>query len=127
MLPHSHLERRRQVLGEQISSVDHRMVEYTTSLNNMEMGLDHRRVVLVEKKSSSDRMWKLIGALFFLALCFAGVLLFVWYLNGRPEAQVRRKHVEDLCTYVKDVCIRESNLVASSPPPRSLAQARSKL
>lgn len=101
------------------------MVEYTTSLSNVEMGLDHRRVVLVEKKSSSGRMWKLIGALFCLALCFAGVLLFVWYMNGRPEAPVRRKHFKNLCTYVKDVCIRESNLFLLLLPAASLRSDRS--
>lgn len=95
------------------------MVEYTTSLSNAEMGLDHRRVVLVEKKSSSGRMWKLIGALFFLALCFAGVLLFVWYLNGRPEGLVRRKHFKNLCTYVRDVDASLTRSFSSSPQPRS--------
>lgn len=101
------------------------MVEYTTSLSSAEMGLDHRRVVLVEKKSSSGRMWKLIGALFFLALCFAGVLLFVWYLNGRPEGLVRRRHFKNLCTYVKDVCIRESNPFLLLLPAASLRSDRS--
>lgn len=102
------------------------MVEYTTSLSNAEMGLDNRRVVLVERRSSSERMWKVIGALFILALCFAGILLFVWYLNGKQEVLVRRRRFKkNLCTSVKDVCIRESNLFPLLLPAASLRSDRS--
>lgn len=65
------------------------MVEYTTTPSDVEMGLEERTVVLVEKKSSTGRLWKVTGALLFVALCFGGVLLFVWYQNGRPEMLVR--------------------------------------
>lgn len=66
------------------------MVEFTAAQSDVEMGMLPRRVVLVEKKSSSGRMWTMIGALFFLVLCFGGAVLFVWHLNGKAEATVRR-------------------------------------
>lgn len=66
------------------------MVEFTTAPSDMEMGLVPRGVVLVEKKSSSGRMWTMLGALFFLVLCFGGAVLFVRHLNGKAEAMVRR-------------------------------------
>lgn len=72
------------------------MMEYTTAPSDVEMGLEERTVVFVEKKSSSGRIWKLSGALLFLALCFGGVLLFVWYWNGRPEMLVRSKSFKTL-------------------------------
>lgn len=74
----------------------HSMMEYTTAQSDVEMGLEERTVVFVEKKSSSGRIWKLSGALLFLALCFGGVLLFVWYWNGRPEMLVRSKSLKTL-------------------------------
>ncbi|XP_076593332.1 tumor necrosis factor b (TNF superfamily, member 2) [Chaetodon auriga] len=61
------------------------MVAYTTAPGDVEMGLEERTVVLVEKKSSTGWIWKVSGALLFVALCFGGVLLFAWYWNGQPE------------------------------------------
>ncbi|XP_070822352.1 tumor necrosis factor b (TNF superfamily, member 2) [Chaetodon trifascialis] len=61
------------------------MVAYTTAPSDMEMGLEERTVVLVEKKSSTGWIWKVSGVLLLVALCFGGVLLFAWYWNGRPE------------------------------------------
>lgn len=66
------------------------MVEFTAAQSDVEMGMLPRRVVLVEKKSSSGRMWTVIGALFLLVLCFGGAVLFVWHLNGKEKATVRR-------------------------------------
>lgn len=66
------------------------MVEFTAAQSDVEMGMLPRRVVLVEKKSSSGRMWTVIGALFLLVLCFGGAVLFVWHLNGKDKATVRR-------------------------------------
>uniref|UniRef100_A0A3Q3X373 Lymphotoxin-alpha n=1 Tax=Mola mola TaxID=94237 RepID=A0A3Q3X373_MOLML len=61
------------------------MVEYATAQSDVEMGLEERTVVLVEKKSSTGRLWRVSGALLFVALCFGLVLLFFLYWNGRPE------------------------------------------
>lgn len=66
------------------------MVEFTEALSGVEMGLEPRRLVLVEKRSSSGRMWTIIGALILLVMCFGGALLFVWHLNGKAEATVGR-------------------------------------
>ncbi len=69
------------------------MVVYTTTPGDMEMGLDERTVVLVEKKSSTGWMLKVSGAILVAALCFGGVLLFAWYWNGRSEMTVRSSSV----------------------------------
>lgn len=64
------------------------MVEFTAAPSDVETGLEPRRLVLVEKRSSSGRMWTIIGALILLVMCFGGALMFVWHLNGKPEATV---------------------------------------
>lgn len=69
------------------------MVAYATAPDDVEMGLDERTVVFVEKKSSTGWMWKVSGALLVLALCFGGVLLFAWYWNGRQEMMVRSSSI----------------------------------
>lgn len=61
------------------------MVEYTRASRDVEMGLEQRTVVLVEKKSSTGRMWKTTLALLSVALCFGGILLFAWYWNGKSD------------------------------------------
>ncbi|XP_041797645.1 tumor necrosis factor b (TNF superfamily, member 2) [Chelmon rostratus] len=61
------------------------MVAYTSTPSDVEMGLEERTVVLVEKKSSTGWIWKVSVALLLVALCFGGVLLFAWYWNGQPE------------------------------------------
>nr|XP_046256512.1 tumor necrosis factor b (TNF superfamily, member 2) [Scatophagus argus] len=61
------------------------MVAYTTAPGDLEMGLEERPVVLVEKKSSTSWIWKMSGALLFVALCFGGALMFSWYWSGKPE------------------------------------------
>lgn len=66
------------------------MVEFTAAPGDVEMGLEPRRLVLVEKRSSSGRMWTIIGALILLVACFGGAVLFVWHLNGKAEATVGR-------------------------------------
>lgn len=65
-----------------------RMVEFTTALSDVETGLEPRRLVLVEKRSSSGRMWTVIGALIMLVMCFGAALLVVWHFNGAAEATV---------------------------------------
>lgn len=69
------------------------MVAYTTAPGDVEIGLEEKTVVFVEKKSSTGWMWKMSGALLVVALCLGGVLLFAWYWNGRPELMVRRSSV----------------------------------
>lgn len=71
------------------SRLVHSMVAYTTAPCDLEMGPEERTVVLIEKKSSTGWMWKVSVALLIAALCFAGVLLFAWYWNGKPEILVR--------------------------------------
>nr|AEM59514.1 tumor necrosis factor alpha [Etroplus suratensis] len=61
------------------------MVAYTTTPVDVEVGMEERTVVLVEKKSSAGWIWKMFGVLFIVALCFGGVLLFACYWNKRPE------------------------------------------
>ncbi|XP_075899426.1 tumor necrosis factor-like [Nelusetta ayraudi] len=72
------------------------MVEFTAAQSDVEMGMLPRRVVLVEKKSSSGRMWTMIGALFLLVLCFGGAVLFVWHLNGKEKATPQEGRLEAL-------------------------------
>lgn len=62
------------------------MVEFTVAPSDVEMGLEPRRLVLVEKRSSSGRMWTIIGVLILLVMCFGGAVLLVWHLNGKAEA-----------------------------------------
>nr|XP_019960518.1 PREDICTED: tumor necrosis factor-like [Paralichthys olivaceus] len=57
------------------------MVKYTSAPGDVESGLEESRVVLVEKKSSTDWMCKVLGGLFIVALCLGGVLAFSWYTN----------------------------------------------
>nr|ATL37890.1 TNF-alpha [Verasper variegatus] len=57
------------------------MVNYTSTPGDVELGLEERRVVLVEKKSSTGWMCKVMGGLFIAALCLGGVLMFSWYWN----------------------------------------------
>lgn len=71
------------------TGVVHSMVAYTTTPGDMEMGLEDKTVVFVEKKSSTSSVWKVMGVLFLVALCLGGVLLFAWYWDGRPESMVR--------------------------------------
>ncbi|CAJ1062850.1 tumor necrosis factor b (TNF superfamily%2C member 2) [Xyrichtys novacula] len=64
------------------------MVAYTTPPGDVELALEERTVVLVEKKSSAGWMWKVSGALLILALCIGGVLLFAWCWNGNSEMKM---------------------------------------
>ncbi|KAM6994550.1 tumor necrosis factor b (TNF superfamily, member 2) [Tautogolabrus adspersus] len=61
------------------------MMAYTTTPGDVEMALEDRMVVLVEKKSSSGRILKVLGALLIVALCIGGILLFACYWNGKLE------------------------------------------
>ncbi|KAM3614834.1 uncharacterized protein V6R79_019643 [Siganus canaliculatus] len=72
------------------------MVEYTTAAGDVEMGLEERTVVLVEKKSSTEWIWKGFVALLLLLLCFGGVLLLTWYWDGRPEMLAEAGQAEAL-------------------------------
>nr|ACQ99509.1 tumor necrosis factor-alpha [Latris lineata] len=72
------------------------MVAYTTAQGDVEMGLEERTVVLVEKKSSAGRIWKASGALLAVALCIGGVLLFAWCWSGRPEMTTQSGQTEAL-------------------------------
>ncbi|XP_031723303.1 tumor necrosis factor b (TNF superfamily, member 2) [Anarrhichthys ocellatus] len=72
------------------------MVAYTTAPGDMEMGLEERMVVLVEKKSSTGQIWKVSLALLVVALCLGGVLLLAWYWSGRPELMTQSGHTEAL-------------------------------
>ncbi|XP_029360032.1 tumor necrosis factor b (TNF superfamily, member 2) [Echeneis naucrates] len=58
-------------------------MDYTTAPADVEMGLEDRRVILVEKKSSAEGIWKVIGVLVTMALFFGGTLLLVWHWNGQ--------------------------------------------
>lgn len=69
------------------------MVAYTSAPSDMEMGLEQRTVVLVEKKSSTERILKLSVALLVVALCVGGILVFAWYWSGRPDKMVRSSSV----------------------------------
>uniref|UniRef100_UPI0037E98A38 tumor necrosis factor b (TNF superfamily, member 2) n=1 Tax=Semicossyphus pulcher TaxID=241346 RepID=UPI0037E98A38 len=69
---------------------------YTTTPGDVEMALEERTVVLVEKKSSTGQIWKVTGALLIVALCIGGVLLFAWYWNGRPEMKMQSGQTEAL-------------------------------
>ncbi|XP_039973827.1 tumor necrosis factor b (TNF superfamily, member 2) [Xiphias gladius] len=71
------------------------MVEYTSAPGDVEMGLEEKMVVLVEKKSSTEWIWKMFGALLLVALCFGGVLLFAWHWNG-PETTTQPGQAEAL-------------------------------
>ncbi|XP_076006304.1 tumor necrosis factor b (TNF superfamily, member 2) [Genypterus blacodes] len=69
------------------------MVAYTAAPADLEMGLGEmglteRTVVLVEKKSSMGRIWKLCGALMTVAMCVGATLFVAWQWNGRPGTSV---------------------------------------
>ncbi|KAK1895782.1 Tumor necrosis factor [Dissostichus eleginoides] len=72
------------------------MVAYTSAPSDMEMGLEQRTVVLVEKKSSTERILKLSVALLVVALCVGGILVFAWYWSGRPEQMTQPGHTDAL-------------------------------
>nr|XP_020480726.1 tumor necrosis factor-like [Monopterus albus] len=61
------------------------MAEYTAAPGDVEMGLEERPVVLVEKKSSTRWIWNACTAIFIVALCLGGIVLFDLYWNKRPE------------------------------------------
>ncbi|KAG7216543.1 hypothetical protein INR49_002030 [Caranx melampygus] len=58
------------------------MVDYTATASDVEMALEDRTVILVEKKSSTEWIWKVLGVLLIMVLCLGGILLFAWYWNG---------------------------------------------
>lgn len=64
------------------------MVGYTTA-PDVEVNIEEKMEALVDKKSSTGWMWKVLGAVLLVALCLAGVQLFVCYWNGTPELMVR--------------------------------------
>lgn len=70
------------------------MVDYTATASDVEMALEDRTVILVEKKSSTERIWKVLGVLLILVLCLGGTLLFIWYWNG-SETMVRRSSISE--------------------------------
>lgn len=91
------------------------------------MGLEARTVVLVEKKSATGWMWKVIRALIIMALCSGGVLLFAWHWNG-SEMRVRRSSLSPKFDekYFKD---RKSSvfvvsLISLFSPPCRRSQAK---
>ncbi|XP_022602098.1 tumor necrosis factor-like [Seriola dumerili] len=71
------------------------MADYTTAPSHVELALEDRTVILVEKKSSTEWIWKVLGALLVVALCLGGVLLFAWYWN-RPEMMTQSGQTEAL-------------------------------
>ncbi|KAM7383043.1 hypothetical protein PAMP_002730 [Pampus punctatissimus] len=72
------------------------MMAYTTAPSDVEIGLEERRVVLVEKKSSIGWISKVSLAFFITVLCLGGVLLFAWYWNGRQELKTQSGQTETL-------------------------------
>ncbi|XP_029307328.1 tumor necrosis factor b (TNF superfamily, member 2) [Cottoperca gobio] len=74
------------------------MVTYTTAPGDVEMALEERMVVLVEKKSSTERIWKASVALLVVVLCLGGILMLAWYWSGRPETMTQSGNTEALKT-----------------------------
>ncbi|XP_047453789.1 tumor necrosis factor b (TNF superfamily, member 2) [Mugil cephalus] len=76
------------------------MAEYMSTPCDLEAGAEKRTVVLVERSPSGGGgraggcMWKALGALFVVGLCFGGVLLFAWCWNGRTEMTAELGHTE---------------------------------
>lgn len=65
------------------------MVNYTTTpARDVETGLGQETVVLVEKKSSSGWMGKLLLAMFLMLVCSAGAVFFTWFSSGRQEVRL---------------------------------------
>ncbi|XP_041843841.1 tumor necrosis factor b (TNF superfamily, member 2) [Melanotaenia boesemani] len=84
------------------------MVEYTTTPGDVEVGVEERMEVLVEKKTSTGWMWKVFGALLIMALCLGGIQLFVWCWkerletgmeSGQPEASIMTDSTEKTDTH----------------------------
>nr|AOT82924.1 tumor necrosis factor-alpha [Rachycentron canadum]ARX17339.1 tumor necrosis factor-alpha [Rachycentron canadum] len=71
------------------------MVDYTTTAGDVEMGLEDRTVIVVEKKSSTAWIWKVIMTLVVVALFFGGTLLLVWRWHG-PEMMMQSGQTEAL-------------------------------
>lgn len=69
------------------------MVNYMTTASDVESGLQQKTVILVEKKSSTGWMGKILLAIYVPVLCCGGALLFVSYWNGSQEMQVRARHL----------------------------------
>lgn len=65
------------------------MVAYTTTAGDVEAGAEAKTVVLVEKNSPAEWMWKVCSVLVAVALCLGGVLLFACYWSSRPGMMVR--------------------------------------
>ena len=76
------------------------MVEYASAPADVEAGVEEKMQAAEEKRWSADWLWKLLGAVFLVALCLGGVQLFVWTWNGRPETAVRSISVRrcSICT-----------------------------
>ncbi|KAK5603502.1 hypothetical protein CRENBAI_006078 [Crenichthys baileyi] len=62
------------------------MTGYKITKGDVEAGLQERIEVLVEKKSTTAWMWKILGALLLVALCIGGARLYVWYQLERSES-----------------------------------------
>ncbi|XP_017295584.1 tumor necrosis factor b (TNF superfamily, member 2) [Kryptolebias marmoratus] len=59
------------------------MMGYAAADGDLEAAAQDRTHVLVEKKSSTGWMWKVLGALVLLALCAGGVRLGLWFWTER--------------------------------------------
>ncbi|MEQ2298925.1 hypothetical protein AMECASPLE_010225 [Ameca splendens] len=62
------------------------MTGYKITEGDVEARLQERIEVLVEKKSTTAWLWKMLGALLLLALCIGGARLYVWYQLERSES-----------------------------------------
>ncbi|XP_054916907.1 tumor necrosis factor b (TNF superfamily, member 2) [Poeciliopsis prolifica] len=61
------------------------MTGYKITAGDVEAGPQDRMEVLVQKKSSTGWLWKLLAVLLLLALCLGGARLYVWYQLERSE------------------------------------------
>uniref|UniRef100_A0A3Q0T813 Lymphotoxin-alpha n=1 Tax=Amphilophus citrinellus TaxID=61819 RepID=A0A3Q0T813_AMPCI len=70
------------------------MVAYTTTPVDVEAGAEAKTVVLVEKRSPAEWIWKGCSVLFIVGLCLGGVLLFACYWNRRPDMMTQSGQTE---------------------------------
>lgn len=66
------------------------MTGYKITAGDVEAGPQDRMEVLVQKKSSTGCLWKVLAVLLLLALCLGGARLYVWYQLERSQSTVRR-------------------------------------
>ncbi|XP_027865182.1 tumor necrosis factor b (TNF superfamily, member 2) [Xiphophorus couchianus] len=68
------------------------MTGYKITAGDVEAGPQDRMEVLVQKKSSTGCLWKVLAVLLLMALCLGGARLYVWYQLERSQSTTQAGH-----------------------------------